>query len=118
MNAFNRYQTERAARLNPLQSLAGVGQTSANTVGGYGQNYANQANQLALTNAANQGNLALGMGNIRASQYGTAGSALNTALNTDWNALSRRFGYGGGGGAGDSAGAAAFSGAEQTPSYF
>ncbi len=98
MNAFNRYQTERAARLNPLQSLAGVGQTSANTVGGYGQNYANQANQLALTNAANQGNLALGMGNIRASQYGTAGSALNTALNTDWNALARRFGYGGGGG--------------------
>ena len=97
MNAFNRYQTERAARLNPLQSLAGVGQTSANTVGGYGQNYANQANQLALTNAANQGNLALGMGNIRASQYGTAGSALNTALNTDFNALARRFGYGGGG---------------------
>jgi len=96
-NAFNRYQTEREAQLNPLQSLAGVGQTSANTVGGYGQNYANQANQLALTNAANQGNLALGMGNIRASQYGTAGSALNTALNTDWNALSRRFGYGGGG---------------------
>lgn len=97
MNAFNRYQTERAARLNPLQSLAGVGQTSANTVGGYGQNYANQANQLALTSAANQGNLALGMGNIRASQYGTAGSALNTALNTDFNALARRFGYGGGG---------------------
>jgi hypothetical protein len=97
MNAFNRYQTERAAQLNPLQSLAGVGQTSANTLGGYGQNYANQANQLGMTNAANQGNLALGMGNIRASQYGTAGSALNTALNTDWNALSRRFGYGGGG---------------------
>lgn len=118
MNAFNRYQTERAARLNPLQSLAGIGQTSANTVGGYGQNYANQANQLGMTNAANQGNLALGMGNIRASQYGTAGSALNTALNTDFNALARRFGYGGGGGAGDSAGAAAFSGAEQTPSYF
>jgi hypothetical protein len=37
------------------------------------------------------------MGNIRASQYGTAGSALNTALNTDFNALGRRFGYGGGG---------------------
>jgi len=117
-NAFNRYQAERAAQLNPLQSLAGVGQTSANTVGGYGQNYANQANQLGMTNAANQGNLALGMGNIRASQYGNAGSALNTALNTDFNALARRFGYGGGGGAGDSAGAAAFSGAEQTPSYF
>ena len=97
MNAFNRYQTERAARLQPLQSLAGVGQTTANTLGSYGQNFANQANQLALTNAANQGNLALGMGNIRASQYGTAGSALNTALNTDWSALAKRFGYGGGG---------------------
>lgn len=101
MNAFNRYQTERAARLNPLQSLANVSQTAANTLGNYGQNYANQANQLALTNAANQGNLALGMGNIRASQYGTAGSALNTALNTDWNALGKRFGIGGGGGGND-----------------
>jgi hypothetical protein len=96
-NAFNRYQSERSAQLNPLQSLAGVGQTTANTLGGYGQSYANQANQLGMTNAANQGNLALGMGNIRASQYGTAGSALNTALNTDFNALGRRFGYGGGG---------------------
>ena len=87
MNAFNRYQTERAAQLNPLQSLAGVGQTTANTLGGYGQNYANQANQLAMTNAANMGNLALGMGNIRASQYGTAGRGLEQALNTDWNRL-------------------------------
>lgn len=100
-NAFNRYQSERSAQLNPLQSLAGIGQTSANTIGGYGQTYANQANQLGMTNAANQGNLALGMGNIRASQYGNLGSALNTALNTDYNALARRFGYGG---AGDSMG--------------
>ena len=96
-NAFNRYQSERSAQLNPLQSLAGVGQTTANTLGGYGQTYANQANQLGMTNAANQGNLALGMGNIRASQYGNAGSALNTALNTDFNALGRRFGFGGSG---------------------
>jgi hypothetical protein len=96
MNAFNRYQTERNAQLNPLQSLAGIGQTSANTLGTYGQNMANQANQLAMTNVANQGNLALGMGNIRASQYGTAGRALDQALNTDWNALGRQFGGGGG----------------------
>ena len=99
-NAFNRYQAERAAQLNPLQSLAGVGQTTANTLGGYGQNFANQANQLGMINAANQGNLALAGGNIRASQYGTMGSALNTALNTDWNALGRRFGIGGSSGGG------------------
>lgn len=92
MNAFNRYQAERQARLGPLQSLAGVGQTAANTLGTAGQNYAGSANALAMTNAANLGNLALQQGNIRASQYGTAGSALNTALNTDWNKLGSYFG--------------------------
>ena len=85
MNAFNRYQTERNARLNPLQSLAGIGQTSTNQLGAYGQNYANQANQLGMTNAANQGNLALAMGNIRASQYGGLGNALGSALGGGFN---------------------------------
>ena len=37
-NAFNRYGIERERRLNPLQSLAGVGQTSAQQVGQAGQN--------------------------------------------------------------------------------
>ena len=36
-NAFNRYQTERQARLNPLQSLAGVGQTAVGQLGAAGQ---------------------------------------------------------------------------------
>lgn len=33
-NAFNRYYAERANKLNPLQSVAGIGQTSANTLTG------------------------------------------------------------------------------------
>lgn len=37
-NAFNRYGIERERRMNPLQSLAGVGQTSAQQVGQAGQN--------------------------------------------------------------------------------
>jgi hypothetical protein len=37
MNAFNRYQAERNARLNPLQSLAGMSQTSTNQLGAAGQ---------------------------------------------------------------------------------
>jgi hypothetical protein len=45
-NAFNRYQAERQARLGPLQSLAGVGQTTANQLGAFG-----------AANAANVGNL-------------------------------------------------------------
>jgi hypothetical protein len=71
MNAFNRYQTERAARLNPLQSMTGMGQTTANTLGAMGstmatnvgQNYQSAANARAsgyvgqanaFTGAANQ----------------------------------------------------------------
>lgn len=61
-NAFNRYQAERAARLNPLQSLAGVGQSTAATMAGQ----AGQFGQSMADNAAQ-------MGNIRASGYmGTA----------------------------------------------
>jgi hypothetical protein len=44
-NAFNRYQTERVAQLNPLQSLAGMGQTTATNLGTMGaQNAANVGN--------------------------------------------------------------------------
>jgi hypothetical protein len=45
MNAFNRYQTERAARLNPLQSMTGMGQTTANTLGTMGANMATNVGQ-------------------------------------------------------------------------
>jgi len=73
-NAFNRYQAERAARLNPLQSLAGMGQTSANTLsneaGQYGQNMAQSAAQ---------------MGNIRASGYMNTANALAGGLGTGLN---------------------------------
>ena len=68
-NAFNRYQVERAARLNPLQSLMGSGQSSANV----------------LTGAA--GNLGQGLaqsemaaGQARASGYVGAANALNQAV--------------------------------------
>ena len=49
MNAFNRYQTERTARLNPLQSLAGYGQTAANTLGDAGGRYAFNAGEALTT---------------------------------------------------------------------
>lgn len=80
-NAFNRYQTERAAQLQPLQSLAGVGQTAANTLGNAAGTYGTNMSNIALGAGANAGNAALAQGNIRASQYGTAGSAVNTLFN-------------------------------------
>ena len=69
MNSFNRYQTERNARLNPLQSLVGVGQTSTNTLG-------NAAGQLGT----NLSNLAIGGGNARASGYAGMANALTSGI--------------------------------------
>ena len=68
-NAFNRYQAERAARLSPLQSLMGAGQTSATT----------------LSNAAGNLGGALGqsasdVGNIRASGYIGGANAISGAI--------------------------------------
>lgn len=73
-NAFNRYQAERAARLNPLQSLAGMGQSNAATM-------AQQAGQFGQAQA--QG--AAQMGNIRASGYMGAANALTGALGQGLN---------------------------------
>jgi hypothetical protein len=42
-NAFNRFQINRGNQLNPLLSIAGLGQTSTGQAGQQGTNYANQA---------------------------------------------------------------------------
>lgn len=86
-NAFKRYYDERQNMLNPLQSLAGLGQTSSGMMGQAAGAYGSNVGNLAMTNAANQGNLALAQGNIRASQYGTAGRGLDQALNYDWGGM-------------------------------
>jgi hypothetical protein len=71
MNAFNRYQANRANQLNPLQSLMGAGQTSTNV----------------LTGAAGQtgqgmANTAMAGGQARASGYMNMANALNQGLST------------------------------------
>jgi hypothetical protein len=68
-NAFNRFQIERAARLNPLQSMMGSGQSAANV----------------MTGAAGQagrdiGQMQLGAGQARASGYIGSANALAGAL--------------------------------------
>jgi hypothetical protein len=88
-NAFNRYQAERTARLQPLQSLAGVGQTTAQQLGTAGQNMASSIGNIYTGNAANVGNLIAAGGQARASGYmGTAnaiGGGLNQYLNYSQN---------------------------------
>ena len=68
-NAFNRYQSERAARLNPLQSLAGMGQSNAATM-------AQQAGQFGQNMAEN----ALMRGNMRASGYAGIANAATSGI--------------------------------------
>lgn len=91
-NAFNRYYNERNNMLAPLQSLAGIGQTSVNTLGNAAQNYGVNAANLAMTGGANQANAALQLGNIRASQYGNIGAGINQAMNTDWGKIGNTLG--------------------------
>ena len=94
-NAFNRYQTERQARLNPLQSLAGMAQTSVGQLG--------QAGQAMATGVGEAGGQAA---QARASGYMGGANALSQGLNQylsysqgqERNALlSRAIGGGGGG---------------------
>jgi hypothetical protein len=73
-NAFNRYQIERNAQLNPLQSLAGLGQTATNTLTG-------AAGQMGQNYATGYGNI----GQARASGYVGGTNALTSALGTGLN---------------------------------
>jgi len=97
-NAFQRYQTERQARLNPLQSLAGVGQTSAQSLGGAAQQYGANIGNLSTSAATNQANALLAGAKLRASQYGGMGGALGDILGDEknQNLLGKIFGGGGG----------------------
>jgi hypothetical protein len=74
MNAFNRYQTERNAQLNPLQSLAGLGQTSTNAL-------ANAASQMGQNYATGYGNI----GQAKASGYVGGANALTSAIGQGLN---------------------------------
>jgi len=74
MNAFNRYQTNRSNQLNPLQSLANQGMSSANTIGQAGQNY-----------AGNMSNLYQSGGNVAASGIVGSANAWNNALGNAYN---------------------------------
>lgn len=73
-NAFNRYQAERQARLGPLQSLAGVGQTTAQQLGQAGMQMASNVGDTQMSSAA-----------ARASGYVGSANALTQGLGTYLN---------------------------------
>jgi hypothetical protein len=71
--AYDRFQINRGNKLNPLQSLLGVGQTATQRVGDAGQSY-----------ASNAGNTIMAGGNARASGYVGKANAVNGAINQGW----------------------------------
>jgi hypothetical protein len=75
-NAFNRYQTQRTNTLNPYASLAGVAQSSANTLGQQAGAYGANAGNIVMAGGANAANAQLALGNIRGQQFSNAANAL------------------------------------------
>lgn len=90
-NAFTRYGIERDRRLNPLQSLAGVGQTTSQQLGAAGTQFANTMGNIGM----NQAQIGAQAGMSRASTYGNALNQLSY--------LGGRYMGGGGGGGGSNA---------------
>jgi len=91
-NAFNRYQAERQARLAPLQSLAGVGQSTAAQLG-----------QAGAANAGAVGNYLTGGAAVNAAGMVGGANALTSGLGTylnynQGNSLVNALRGGGGGG--------------------
>lgn len=90
-NAFNRYQTERNARLGTLQGLMGAGQSAANVMtnaaGQYGQQRSQTALGLGQQLAQNRANLGSATaGNIYTLGQQLAQNRLNLGQSTAQNA--------------------------------
>ena len=86
LNAFNRFQTNRTNLLNPLQAIAGTGQTATNTLSQAGQNMGtNVSNAMGASGQAQMNAMTAGA-DARASGYLGAQEGWNRAINS---ALSR-----------------------------
>ena len=90
-NAFTRYQAERASKLAPLQSLAGVDQTTAATLGSQGMANAQAVGNYLTGGAAAQAAGQVGAANALTSNLGTylnysQGNNLINAINAQKNA--------------------------------
>jgi len=79
-NAFNRYQAERTSRLQPLQSLAGVGQTSAQSLGSAAQQYGANIGNITMGAGEARGNALLAGAQARGSAYQGIGQSFGSLL--------------------------------------
>ena len=83
--AFDRFQTNRSNKMNPLLSLAGSAQTASGALGAAGQNYANAAGNALGNYSATAGQNITGAGNARASGYVGTANAITNGLGQGYN---------------------------------
>jgi hypothetical protein len=76
-NAYNRYQSNQTNQFNRLAAISGIGQTANNALQQAGGQYATNASNIGMTNAANVGNAQLAAGQATASAYQGYGNALS-----------------------------------------
>lgn len=80
-NAYNRFQQNKTTNFNQLASIAGLGQTANGQLGQAGQNYANNAANIAMSGANAQGAAQIAQGNI----WGNALSGLGNTVSQGAN---------------------------------
>jgi len=85
--AFDRFQTNRSNKMNPLLSLAGSAQTASTTAGNAGQQFASEASNALGQYGANATQAIASAGNARASGYTNIGNAINTGVGTAINGI-------------------------------
>lgn len=88
-NAYNRFVGEQGTQRNALAGLAGIGQTTANTMGASGAAYGQNVGGMIQQQGVNSANANLYGAGQRASSYGQAANALGKV---DWGNLSSPFG--------------------------
>jgi hypothetical protein len=79
-SAFDRFQTNRVNKQNPLLSLAGSAQTASGALGAAGQNFANSAGNALGQYASTASQNITGAGNARASGYVGTANAISSGL--------------------------------------
>lgn len=83
--AFDRFQTNRTNKMNPLLSLAGSAQTASGALGAAGQNYAGTASATLGNYGSTVGQNLTGAGNARASGYVGTANAIGNGLSQAYN---------------------------------
>jgi hypothetical protein len=84
-SAFDRFQSNRVNKANPLLSLAGSAQTASGALGSAGQNMANASGNALSQYAATAGQNITGAGNARASGYINTANGINSGISTAFN---------------------------------